>query len=94
MKQETFIDMLYISIIAGIISSQLIQKIKTIIKLSSNFTKILACVISFIVGYMYAYCFYSSKMVYDVWIGLFTLIGAERMYQTFKGTFGLKSSNQ
>ena len=93
MNSNTFINMLYIAIIGGIISSQIIQKIKSIIKLSSCFNHILSFIVSFIVGFSYAYTFYSTNIVYDIWIGLFTLIGAERMYQVFKGSFGLKSSN-
>ena len=93
MEKEIFMNMLYIAIISGIISSQLTQKIKTIINISNNVTKILSMFISFTIGFLYSYTFYSTNIVYDAWIGLFTLIGAERMYQIFKGSFGLKSNS-
>lgn len=94
MDGNLFINMLHVSIIASIISSQMIQKIKHIFKLSSTFNKFLSLIISLTIGYVYSFCFYSSNIVYDIWIGLFTAIGAEGMYKTFKGSFGLESINQ
>ena len=93
MDGNLFIDMLHIAIIGSIISSQIIQKIKHIMKLSTRFNKFLSSLISFITGYSYAICFYSPNKVYAIWIGLFTLIGAEGMYKSFKGSFGLESLN-
>ena len=93
MDGNLFIDMLHIAIIGSIISSQIIQKIKHIIKGSSRLNKFLATFISFTIGYAYSLCFYSSNKVYAIWIGLFTLIGAEGMYKKFNGSFGLSSSN-
>jgi len=93
MDSNLFLDMLHIAIIGSIISSQVIQKIKYIIKKSSWFNKLISSIIAFGIGYAYAYCFYSSEIVYDIWIGLFTLIGAEGMYKSFKGSFGLETVN-
>ena len=93
MDGNLFIDMLHISIIGSIISSQIIQKIKHIMKLSTRFNKFISSLISFITGFTYSLCFYSSNKIYAIWIGLFTLIGAEGMYKTFKGSFGLASLN-
>lgn len=93
MDGNLFIEMVHVAIIGSIISSQAIQKIKHIIKLSKRFNKFISIVISFVIGYTYAFCFYSSNRVYDIWIGIFTLIGAEGMYRSFKGSFGLESVN-
>lgn len=91
MDGNLFMNMLHIAIIASIISSQLIQKIKHIFRLNSGFNKFLSLCISLIIGYVYSYCFYSTNTVYDIWIGIFTAIGAEGMYKSFKGSFGLES---
>ena len=91
MDGNLFLDMLRIAIIGSIISSQIIQKIKHIMKLNSRINKLLSSLISFGVGYAYTLSFYSHELVYAVWIGIFTLIGAEGMYKSFKGSFGLQS---
>ncbi len=91
MDGNLFLDMLRIAIIASIISSQIIQKIKHIMKLSKRLNKLLSAIISFGVGYAYTLSFYSSHLIYAIWIGIFTLIGAEGMYKSFKGSFGLQS---
>lgn len=93
MDGNLFLDMLHMAIIGSIISSQIIQKFKHIVKKSSKFNKFISSIISFIIGYAYAYCFYTTKVVYDIWIGVFTLIGAEGMYKSFKGSFGLETIN-
>ena len=93
MDGNLFLDMLHIAIIGSIISSQIIQKFKHIIKRSSKFNKVISSIIAFVIGYAYAYCFYTTKVIYDVWIGIFTLIGAEGMYKSFKGSFGLETIN-
>lgn len=93
MNKELLFDMLYISALASIISSQLIQKVKQTFNFGSKFNKILSIIISFIVGICYALSFYTSNLSYAIWIGLFTLIGAEGLYKAFNGYFGLKSSN-
>lgn len=93
MSKELLFDMLYISALASIVSSQLIQKIKLTFSFGSKLNKILSMVISFIVGISYALSFYTSNLLYGIWIGLFTLIGAEGLYKAFNGYFGLKSAN-
>ena len=93
MDSNLFAEMIHIAIIGSIISSQIIQKLKHIIKWSIRGNKFISSIISFTIGYAYAYCFYSTKLVYDIWIGLFTLIGAEGIYKSFKGSFGLETVN-
>lgn len=92
-NKELLFDMLYISALASIISSQLIQKIKETFKFGSKFNKILSIIISYIIGMCYALSFYTSNLLYAIWIGFFTLIGAEGLYKAFNGYFGLKSAN-
>ena len=57
MDGNLFLDMIRVAIIASIISSQMIQKIKHIFKLSNSFNKFLSLIISLLVGYVYSYCF-------------------------------------
>lgn len=94
MNKELLLDLIYISILASIISSQTIQKIKEIFNLSRIFNSILSLFLSFIIGFCFSISFYSVNLLYAVWIGLFTLVGAEGLYKTFKGYFGLGSTDK
>ena len=93
MNTQIFIDMIHVAVIASIISSQTIQRLKKIFNHKSLFNSIMASFISFTVGFTYALSFYSHNLLYDIWIGLFTLIGAEGIYKSFKGSFGLESND-
>ena len=90
---NAFYNMLQIAIITSIISSQFIQKLKMVMKSSNTVNHIMSGIISFIIGYLYTKSFYKYGTLYDIWIGFFTLIGAEGMYKTFKGFFGLESAS-
>ena len=94
MDNQLFLDMIHLAIICSIISSQIIQKIKKVINNHRSFNMIISCLISFVIGFSYTLSFYSSNKLYAIWIGIFTLIGAEGMYRAFKGSFGLESSNK
>lgn len=84
---ELFDSVLVCSIISGIISSQIIQYVK---KFKNN--NLLFAVISFLMGFFFALTFYKFELSVSIWSGLFNIIGAENIYQNFKGKFGLKSS--
>lgn len=95
MNSEIILELISVSLIASVISSQLIQKIKETFNLGSLFNSIISIFISFGVGFSYSYSFYSDNILYSIWIGLFTLIGAEGLYKALCGKFGLNSvSNQ
>ena len=85
------LDFLYVSLIASIISSQMIQKLKETFNYDNVFNKIMSLIVSFGIGFIFSLSFYSSVLLYAFWIGLFTLIGAERLYKTFNGYFGFSS---
>lgn len=91
MINSIVIELISVSLIASVISSQAIQKIKEIFNLGSIFNKIMSLFISFGIGFCYSYSFYSNSWLYALWIGLFTMIGAERLYKSFNGRFGLES---
>ncbi len=95
MNSELLLEMLYVASISSIISAAFIQKIKELFLLGKTFNSIISFITSYIIGFFYALSFYSPVILYAVWIGVFTLIGAESLYKTFKGFFGLNSvSNQ
>lgn len=93
-NSELLLNMIYISMIASIIASQAIQKIKVILNLGKTMNGIISLVLSFLIGVFYALSFYTSNLLYVIWIGIFTLIGAESLYKKFKGFFGLESKSK
>lgn len=94
MNSELLLDMIYVSTIASIISSQAIQKIKGTLNFGKIGNSIISIFLSISIGICYALCFYTSNLLYAIWIGLFTLIGAEGLYKTFNGFFGLESKSK
>ena len=88
------LDMIYVAAIASIISSQAIQKIKDTFNFGKIGNSIISIFLSISIGICYSLSFYTSNLLYAIWIGLFTLIGAEGLYKTFRGFFGLKSKNK
>ena len=93
-NSELLLDMIYVAAIASIISSQAIQKIKETLSFGKIGNGIISIFLSISIGICYALCFYTSNLLYAIWIGLFTLIGAEGLYKTFNGFFGLESKNK
>lgn len=93
-NSDLLLDMIYVSVIASIISSQAIQKIKAMLGGGKKFNAFISIVISLGIGISYALSFYTTNILYALWIGIFTLIGAESLYKTFKGFFGLRGSSE
>jgi len=91
MNSGIVFELMTVSMMASVISSQVIQKIKETLKLGNLFNKIISLFVSYGIGFCYAYSFYSDYWLYAIWIGLFTMIGSEKLYQSFKGKFGLES---
>jgi len=91
MDSSLLLDFLYVSMFSSIIASQTIQKLKETFRMNTFFNKVMSSLISFFIGFLFAFSFYSSNLLYDIWIGLFTLIGSEGLYKIFNGYFGLSS---
>ena len=94
MNNDLITEMVSVAIFASIISTGFIQKLKQTFGLSSFLNKILSLFFSFALGFLFSLSFYSSDIIKDLWIGLFTSVGAETLYKTFKGTLGLESSQK
>ena len=57
MSRELLLELLSVSLISSIISSQLIQKVKETFNLGNLFNRIISIFISFGVGFSYSYSF-------------------------------------
>ena len=84
MNNLIILELVSVSMIASAISMLLIQKIKTLFKFSKTFNNIISLIFSFWFGFMYSYCFNSYSILCAFWVGLFTLIGADKLYELLK----------
>ena len=85
-----FLDLISVSMVSSIISTQIIQKIKETLSLGKLFNKIASLIISFGTGFIYSQSFYNKNIILSIWIALFTIIGSEKFYQAINGKLGNK----
>ena len=88
MNYSLLLSILTCSIIASTVSSQAVQYIKEHLLIKNVF---IYAVVSFIVGFFFAVNFGKFGWQLSLWGGLLTVIGAETLYKTLKGSFGLDS---
>lgn len=91
MNIDAFINILTVSITAGIISTQAIQYFKDNLKINNS---IIFAIISFLIGSLFAFTFTSFNIKEILWCGFVSIIGAEALYKSFEGKFGLQSSRK
>lgn len=91
MNLDSFFSILTIAITAGIISTQAIQFIKDKLKINNSYIFALS---SFIIGFLFSISFTNLNIVESLWCGFVSIIGAENLYKSFEGSFGLKSSKK
>lgn len=91
MSNDIILELLFVSMAASVISTQLIQKIKSLFNFGKVFNNIVSIFISIGIGFIYSYSFYSHNILYSIWISLFTLIGAESIYKMFNNKYGIDS---
>ena len=94
MDFDIVLELLMVSMSASIICTELIQKIKEIFNFGKLFNKVLSFIVSFSVGVLYSYSFYTNNILYSVWIGLFTFIGAENIYKAYSSKYVTKSTTK
>ena len=81
---DVIFELISVSMVSSIISTQVIQKTKDIFLFCSICNKIMSVFISFFIGFIYSQSFYTKDFLLSFWIGLFTLVGSENFYKTFK----------
>lgn len=90
MKIDIVMELLLVSASASIISTQLIQKVKETINSCKICTQIISIIISLAIGFIYSYTFYTTDIIYSIWVGIFTLIGSDSFYKVFRDKYNLK----
>ena len=93
-NEDFLLESLSVSLVASIIATNTIQKIKDTFKFNHLVNSIISLILSYLIGMMYSITFYKPDIICSLWIGLYTMIGAERLYKAFNGYFGLNSANE
>ena len=91
MNLDMFLNILTVSITAGIISTQTIQYVKDNLSINNSIVYIM---ISFKIGSLFALTFTSFNTLEILWCGFVSVIGSESLYKAFEGKFGLKAAKK
>ena len=83
LKFELIKNVLIVGIGAGIITTALVQKIKEGLK-TKKYLILISFIVSMIIGTLFAKYFSDLSIIYCLWAGLFSFIGADVLYKTFE----------
>ena len=83
MNLDLIKEILVVGIGASIFSTATIQKIKEILK-SKTWLYFIAIIVSFGIGICFSLSFSDLELVYCLWVGLCTWVGADAIYKTFE----------
>lgn len=83
LKFELIKNVLIVGIGAGIITTALVQKIKEGLK-TKKYIVLISFIVSMIIGTLFAKYFSDLSIVYCLWAGLFSFIGADILFKTFE----------
>lgn len=90
MNLELLAQILAVAVASGIICTQATQFIKELGLMNKCIFRVASIIFSFGMGYCFAYSFTNLTIEYRLWIAVLSIIGAEAIYKSFEGKFGLK----
>ena len=85
LKLDFLKQLLIISITLSTITCTIIQKTKSFFK-SSKYIAVYSFTINIILGIIFSYTFTDIKFPNNLWIGLFSFLGADSIYKSLEGT--------
>ena len=88
---ETFYELLRLSLISGAISTLFVQKIKFHLLKNDCVTVLASFIISLLIGTSFALTFTEYTLKYVIWVGVFTFVGAEAIFNLLKKTTNIKT---
>lgn len=85
MNIELLKELLIIAIASGVIMTPFVQKIKesTEIKKSRTIIRI-SFSVNMIIGSLFALTFSDVNLIYAIWVGFFSFLGADTIYKTLE----------
>lgn len=85
LKFDMIKNILIIAIASSIITTAFVQKIKEAHKFKkSNRLVYISFVVSIILGALFSLSFSDASIIDSLWVGLFSFIGADTLYQMFE----------
>lgn len=90
MDLELLAQILSVAVASGIICTQATQFIKESGITNKIALRIVSAILSFGIGFLFGHSFTNLTMEYCLWIAGLSVIGAEAIYKSFEGKFGLK----
>lgn len=84
MSIEILKKVLFVSIVLSAISCAFIQKTKTGLK-SNKFLVLYSLVINILLSILFCKSFTNFNLIYSIWVGLFSFIGADTIFKTLEG---------
>ncbi len=92
MDIQKILTMLEIAAITGAMTTLFVQKIKCHVIMEKPCVVVLiSFVVSMALGILFSITFYNLSLVYSLWVGLFTFVGAEAIYKVLKDVLKLKT---
>ena len=85
-------SILIVAISSSVITTAIVQKIKESLN-SKKYITLISFFISLIIGTLFAKFFSDINLVYSVWAGLFSFIGADALYLAFEDKIFTRFSN-
>ncbi len=85
-------NVLIVSLASSIISTSLIQRIKEE-KCTTKYICFYSFFISISVGILFSLCFSDLNIVYSLWVGLISFIGADGVYKLFEDKIFMSNSS-
>lgn len=83
LKFELIKNVLIVGIGAGIITTALVQKIKEGLK-TKKYLILISFLVSMVIGTLFAKYFSDLSIIYCLWAGLFSFIGADILFKAFE----------
>lgn len=90
MDLELLAQILSVAVASGVICTQTTQFIKESGLTNKIALRIVSAIFSFAIGFLFGHSFTNLSAEYCFWVGGLSVIGAEAIYKSFEGKFGLK----
>lgn len=84
MNIELLKELLIIAIASGVIMTMFIQKIKETFKIKGGNVIIISFLLNMIIGTLFALTFSDVNLIYALWVGFFSFVGADTIYKTLE----------
>ena len=91
---EKIYELLRIALITGAINSLFVQKIKCKFLTNDCLIIVISFITSMIIGTLFALTFTDSSLSYSLWVGLFTFVHAEAIFNVLKKASSMKNNSE